>query len=124
MSNVNVSSDARILTLAAEGVLSADRIIQIINEHYPSLAGRSVLWDLTSADTNSQTSEDFVRIASAVRKITHGTEGRRKTAFVMADGKSYIRMCKYLNTAVSSRVPVEYAVFTNCEDAKKWLEAT
>jgi hypothetical protein len=124
MPDVKISSDARILTLAAEDVLSVDRIIQTISECYPSLAGRSVLWNLTSADTNSLTREDFVSIASTVRKIMHGTEGRRKTAFAMADGKSYLTMCKYLNTAVSSRVPVEYAVFTNCKDAKKWLEAT
>jgi hypothetical protein len=118
---MNVSFDEHIMTIAPEGVLSADHIVQIINEYYPSLGNRSILWDLMRADISSLTKEDFVRIASMVGKV-RPPGGSRKTAYAVANRSNYITMCKYLNQAVSARVPVEYAVFTDFDAAKQWLE--
>ena len=121
MSNMHVSFDERIMTIASDGVCSADDMVQSINEYYPSSGDRFILWDLMRADMSSLTEEDFVRIASIVRKALPPGESR-KTAFAVTNRSSYLMMSKYLNEAVSARVPVEYSVFTNVDAAKQWLE--
>lgn len=121
MPNMHVSFDERIMTIAPEGVLSANDIVQAINEYYPSLDGRSVLWDLMHADISSFTKEDFVCITSTVRKA-RPPGGSRKTAYAVANRSTYLIICKYLNEAASLRLPVEYAAFTNFDAAKQWLE--
>jgi hypothetical protein len=121
MPNIHVSVDGRIMTIVVEGICSASDIVQSVNEYYPSSGGRSILWDLMRADVISLTEEDFVRIASIVRKALPPGESR-KTAFAVTNRSSYLMMSKYLNEAVSARVPVEYSVFTNVDAAKQWLE--
>jgi hypothetical protein len=121
MSNINVSFDERIMTIAPDGILTADDVVRSVNEYYPSSGGWSILWDMMRADISSLTEQDFVRIASTVRKVLP-PGGLHKTAFAVAHRSSYLMMSKYINKAVSARVPVEYSVFTNFAAAKQWLE--
>lgn len=121
MPAVHVSRDKHIMTVAVEGVLSTEQVLEIIKEHYPSLGNRCILWDLTRADVGSLTKEGFVRIAAAARQF-HPQSGAQKTAFAVADAASYVKICKYLNNATSARVAVEYNVFTGYPAAKQWLE--
>jgi hypothetical protein len=121
MSNMHVSFDERIMTIASDGICSADDMVQSINEYYPSSDGRFILWDLMRADVSSLTEEGFVRIASTALKALPPTESR-KTAIAVANRSSYLIMSKYINKAISTRVPAEYSVFINFGAAKQWLE--
>ena len=121
MSNIHVSFDERIMTIASDGICSADDMVKSINEYYPSSGDRFILWDLMRADISSLTEEGFERIASAARKALPPRESR-KTAIAVANRSSYLIMSKYLNKAISARVPAEYSVFTNLDAAKQWLE--
>lgn len=121
MSNMHVSFDERIMTIASDGICSADDMVKSINEYYPSSGDRFILWDLMRADVSSLTEEGFVRIASAALKTLPPRESR-KTAIAVANRASYLIMSKYLNKAISARVPAEYSVFTNFDAAKQWLE--
>jgi hypothetical protein len=121
MSNMHISFDERIMTIASDGICSGDDMVQSINEYYPSSDGRFILWDLMRADMSSLTEEDFVRIASAARKALPLRESR-KTAIAVANRSNYLIMSKYINEAMSTRVPAEYSVFINFDAAKEWLE--
>jgi hypothetical protein len=121
MSNIHVSFDGRIMTIASDGICSADDMVQSINEYYPSSGDRFILWDLMRADISSLTEEGFVSIASAALKALPPRESR-KTAIAVANRSSYLIMSKYLNKAISAHVPAEYSVFTNFDAAKQWLE--
>ena len=121
MSNIHVSFDGRIMTIASDGICSADDMVQSINEYYPSSGDRFILWDLTRADISSLTEEGFARIALAALKTLPPREGR-KTAIAVANRSGYLIMSKYINQAVSARLPAEYSVFTNFNAAKQWLE--
>ena len=121
MSNMHVSFDERIMTIASDGICSADDMVRSINEYYPSSGDRFILWDLIRADVSSLTEEGFVRIAEAARKALPPREWR-KTAIAVANRSSYLIMSKYINKALSTRVPAEYSVFTNFDAAKQWLE--
>jgi hypothetical protein len=120
MSNMHVSFDGRIMTIASDGICSADDMVQSINEYYPSAGDRFILWDLMRADLSSLTEEGFGRIASAALKTLPPRESRR-TAIAVANRSGYLVMSKYINEAVSTRVPAEYSVFTNFDAAKQWL---
>ncbi|HEV8073534.1 MAG TPA: hypothetical protein VGP21_05315 [Opitutaceae bacterium] len=121
MSNIHVSFDGRIMTISSDGICSADDMVQSINEYYPSSGDRFILWDLMRADLSSLTEEGFGRIALAARKTLPPREGR-KTAIAVANRSGYLIMSKYINEAVSARLPAEYSVFTNFDAAKQWLE--
>ena len=121
MSNMHVSFDGRIMTIASDGICTADDMVQSINEYYPSSGDRFILWDLMRADVSSLTEEGFARIASAALKTLPPRESR-KTAIAVANRSSYLIMSKYINKAVSERLPAEYSVFTNFDAAKQWLE--
>jgi hypothetical protein len=121
MANIQVSFDGRIMTIASDGICSADDMVQGINEYYPSSGDRFILWDLMRADISSLTDEGFARIALAALKTLPPREGR-KTAIAVGNRSSYLIMTKYINQAVSARLPAEYSVFTNFGAAKQWLE--
>jgi hypothetical protein len=120
MSNMHVSFDERIMTIASDGICTADDMVQSINEYYPSSGDRFILWDLMRADLSSLTEEGFARIALAALKTLPPRESR-KTAIAVANRSGYITMSKYINEAVSARLPAEYSVFTNFGAAKQWL---
>lgn len=121
MTRVQVSSNAQLLTIAPEGVLSVNDVIQIVEQHYSTFKGRRTLWDLSQADVAAITREDFGKIAAVVRKIVQHGEPR-KTAYVVTDSPTFAKMCKYLNETISAGVPVEYSVFTNRAAAQRWLD--
>ena len=42
-------------------------------------------------------------------------------AYVVADARAYLVMCKYMNHTMAARVHMEYAVFQDIEEARRWL---
>jgi hypothetical protein len=121
MPNVQYSGDECTLIISVEGILTGDDVVQVIQHQYPSLGERCILWDLARADTSSQTKEDFVQIAAAVRQF-HPRSGPRKTAYVVVTRSAYTMLFKYVSQAVSTHVAVEYNVFMNRDAAVEWLQ--
>lgn len=113
--------DADTLTITTTGRLTAERIVEIAREHYPGLDNRSVLWDFTASDLTGISREGITAIAMTIRTLLP-REGSRKTAFVVADLANYVRVCSYVNEAVTVRMPTEYAVFMTVPQAQSWLK--
>lgn len=108
------------MTIASAGPVSRDGIIEIIRAHYPGFRGHAILWDFSRGDVSQLTKEDLELIAVTARSALP-TGITRKTAYVVSDMRAFAMACKYLNEAVSARVPAEYAVFTSEPNARKWL---
>jgi hypothetical protein len=119
MPDVQIANDARVITIAPDGVLSTGRVLQIFRDHYPTVGDRAVLWDLTRADVSSLSAQDLTAIAVAAR--SYPRTGIRKTAYVVADAASYLKLCQYLNATATARVPIEYAVFKTMGEARHWI---
>lgn len=114
------AKEAQILTIAPRGVLLRETIIDLIRQHYPQAAGRSIFWNLTAADISALTQQDFGQIALVARQsIPSGTE--RKTAYAVTDAKSFLNLQKYIHEALTARVPAEYAAFLSVSAAMEWL---
>jgi hypothetical protein len=122
MPEATISRDAKILTIAVEGVTSRDDIIALIRENYPTLERRSTLWDFSRSDVTQLTAADFAAIAAVVGSVLP-RDTPRKTAYLVADQKAYLIACKYMLQASSVRLPSEYAVFTTKARAQDWLLA-
>lgn len=109
------------LTITVTEVISRDEIIAIIRQHYPTLASMSVLWDFSATDVSHLTGQDFEQIAAAAATVLSRGPAR-KTAYVVADQRSYSTAWKYINAAFAARLPAEYAVFTSSKRASEWLQ--
>jgi hypothetical protein len=116
-------SDSSMLVVRAAGALVREDILEVVTQYYPTLGGRPALWDLSSCDIGALSAEDFGTIVVRVKQIGAAAT-RRKTAYVVGDAASYVKMCKYLNEAVASRLPAEYAVFHTLAEAHEWLVET
>ncbi len=120
MPPINVHDHADRLVFEPEGVLSVEDVIAAIWEHYEKAAGRPVMWLLPYGSVEALSLDDFNRIAAISRKVIP-PEGRAKTALVVPDAAGFVKMCKYLNAALATGIPVEYAVFNSEAAALKWL---
>jgi hypothetical protein len=121
MSITSVTRDSELLTFTTAGTMTAAEIIAAIREHYPTFAGRCTLWDFSGSDVTKLTQADFTQIATAAAAVLP-RGATRKTAYVVSDQASYVAACKYLNAAISARLPAEYAVFTSVRPARDWLK--
>ncbi len=119
--DIQLEASGTQLTFTVTGVLLADDVIRVTREHYPAFRGRRILWDLTAADVSRAASDDFARVAIAVRDhIPVGVE--RKTAYVVAGQMASVAVWKYLNEVIRIHVPVEYQVFADVDAAQRWLD--
>lgn len=121
--NIQLNATAAQLTFTVTGSLLADDVIQVAQAYYPGFQGHRLLWNLTAADISRGASDDFARVAIAVRDCTPaGAE--RKTAYVVAGQAASVAAWKYLNQVIRVHVPVEYQVFSDVAAAQRWLETS
>jgi len=117
----SVKADSDLLAFVTAGRMTCEEILEGIRAHYPTFNGRRTLWDFSQADVTKLSQADFSRIAAAASAVLPRAM-TRKTAYVVSDQASYVAACKYLNEAISARLPAEYAVFTSLRSARDWLQ--
>lgn len=120
MLRIDVTVMPALLLFEVHGPLAGPAIADAIRQHHRELVGRGCLWDLRQADFATLQREDFPKISDTAHDVT--VERRSgKVAYVVADARSYVTMCQYMNHTVAVRVPMEYAVFQDMTEARNWL---
>jgi len=120
MGKFRISSNEKLLEIEVSGPLLQAEILKVIEEWYPQVVSTRILWDLSKADVHLLTEEDYVKIAVAARSKLPSYQSRR-TAYVVADAKAFLKQWSYVERAALIRVGAEYSVFTGRESAERWL---
>jgi|GEM_PF-4875700 len=92
-------------------------------EHFPHLANRNKLFDMSAADFSALTEANLSAVAQKVL-YTQPQGGTQKTAFVAVGIASRMLLSRYSVMAFESRVPVEYRVFGDVDQAVAWLKSS
>ena len=119
--NITLEPSDGQLTFTVSGPLLADDVIRVVKGCYTGFRGRRIMWNLSAADVSRVATDDFTRVAIAVRASTPA-DVERKTAYVVTGQAASVAFWKYLNQAVRLHVPVEYQVFSDAAAAQRWLE--
>ncbi len=117
---IQITSD--LLVITPRGTASRAMISALVQQHYPNLGERSILWDFSGADVSQINREDLDAIAAGARQVLSPGVSR-KIGYVVSDSGAYVKACKYFNAAVAAGLPAEYAVFTTRAAAEQWLKA-
>lgn len=106
-----------------EGLLKEEEMKAVAAEHFPRLANRNKLFDMTRADFSALTEASLSAVAQKVL-LTQPGGGTQKTAFVAVGISSRLLLSRYSVIAFESRVPVEYRVFGDVDQAVAWLKSS
>ena len=104
-----------------KGDLSSNEIMQYSSEYYQLKPTQLVLWDASEGTVENITNEDFKKLASEMRKITHNRVGG-KTALLGKFDIDFGLSRMYEAYAEMENVPVTYCSFHNRDDAMSWLK--
>lgn len=124
MGSLEINITNRVVTVTVDGVLTREEAVGIIAEHYPKLIDSGCVWDLRRSDVFQLNAADLEAIALTVADAAladGAVDGAPKSAFLVADAKSYTRVCSYLSRHTRMRAKVEAAVFTNGDEAYRWV---
>ena len=123
MSYIDVKIENSLMIVNATGELTADEVISVVNEHYPSGVFKDVIWDLTHGTLQKISREGFAAIARATKKsLAGGARQGGKTAYVADKASEYGLMRMYTFIADMEGVPVDYHVFNTVQEARYWIE--
>jgi len=119
--NVKIDRDKELTTFIVEGDLSAAEILQYSSEYYEKNPTHYVLWDATKGSLNNISNEEFRNLAKEMKKYTEMRSGG-KTALVGKFDLDFGVGRQYEVYAEMEQLPIQYQIFRNVEDAKKWLQ--
>jgi len=108
-------------TICILGDLSRDEIIDAVKLHYPSIATRDVIWDISLGSMDTLLSKDFAAIAQETKAVKRNAHGG-KTAFVGSTAMVFTLACMYASVAVDEGVPAEYNAFRSLAEAEQWIQ--
>jgi len=104
-----------------KGDLSSNEIMQYSSVYYQLKPTQLVLWDASEGTVENITNEDFKKLASEMRKITHNRVVG-KTALLGKFDIDFGLSRMYEAYAEMENVPVTYCSFHNRDDAMSWLK--
>jgi hypothetical protein len=115
---VDPQNDLSIFTV--DGDLTADEIIDRVEEYYTKHPSRLILWIMGDADISTLTSEDIERIIQTAKKHS-GKRQEGKTAIVGSKDVEYGMARMYEALTGFENLPYEYRAFKDIGEAKEWL---
>lgn len=125
MAEVVTFIDKRIdlTTVVAKGVVTAEDILDWVDEYYDNDVTRLMLMDYTEADVSSMNSEVLFAINKRVKTRCEGRIGG-KTALLFATEYDFGTGNMYSSLADIEVLPIQYKAFKELGQAKKWLGIT
>ena len=115
---VDSQSDLSVFTV--NGELTADEIIERVEEYYIKHPTKQVLWIMGDVDLSAITREEIERIIQIAKKNT-GKRKEGKTAKVGSKDVEYGLARMYEAYTGFENLPYEYKIFKNVDEANEWL---
>ena len=115
---VNSQGDLSVFTV--NGELTADEIIERVEEYYTKHPTKLVLWIMGDVDLSAITREGIERIIQIAKKNT-GKRKEGKTAIVGSKDVEYGLARMYEAYTGFENLPYEYKIFKDVDKAKEWL---
>jgi len=117
---VTLTPEEDLTIFTVHGALTADEIIKYSAEQYGSNPTKLVLWDVLNGSVNNIDTQDFQKIAAAVKPYTEKRVGG-KTAFVGEFDADFGMGRMYETYAAMENIPVMYRTFRDRQEALDWL---
>ena len=115
-----VDSQGDLSVFTVNGELSADEIIERVEEYYTKHPTKLVLWIMGDVDLSAITREGIERIIQTAKKNA-GKRKEGKTAIVGSKDIEYGLARMYEAYTGLENLPYEYKIFKNVDEAKEWL---
>jgi len=115
-----VDSQGDLSVFTVNGELTADEIIERVEEYYTKHPTKLVLWIMGDVDLSAITREGIERIIQTAKKNT-GKRKEGKTAIVGSKDIEYGLARMYEAYTGLENLPYEYKIFKNVDEAKEWL---
>ena len=116
----SVDLQRNLTTYTVTGSVTADQIIEAIQQFYAGDATRNVLWNMTAATFEEVSSEEVRRIAQVAEEFTDLRRTGRTAIVADADiGFGLGRMFEAFRDLEGS--PIRQQTFRSLEDALAWL---
>lgn len=123
MATIDIKIVENLLIVSVSGNLTAEEVIAVVDEYYPTGAVKDVIWDLTNGSLLSISREGFIAIAKAAKKsVEGGSREGGKTVYVGGADVEYGLLRMYKTIAEMTGVPIKYDVFKTVEEVKNWIE--
>lgn len=119
---VTIESEKDLTIFTVEGNLTATEIIAFTKEYYSKHPTKLVLWDGSKGTVSSITALDFQKIAQKTKNQIEKRKGG-KTALVGSFDIDFGLARMYGIYAEIERIPVQYRVFRNTDEAMVWLQS-
>lgn len=115
-----VDSQGDLSVFTVNGELTADEIIERVEEYYTKHPTKLVLWIMGDVDLSAITREGIERIIQIAKKNT-GKRKEGKTAIVGSKDIEYGLARMYEAYTGFENLPYEYKIFKDVDEAKEWL---
>jgi nucleoside-diphosphate-sugar epimerase len=123
MAAINIKIVDNLLIVTPLGELTSEEVIAVINEYYPDGTVKDVIWDLTGGSLRSMSTDDFIEIAKAAKRVLdNGARKDGRTVYVGNSEIEYDLLRMYATIAEKTGVPVKYEVFRTVEEVKNWIK--
>lgn len=120
MAIIDVNLEDTLLIVSVTGDLTANEVIAVINEHYPTGTVKDVIWDLTNGTMLSFSKDDLDAIAHAAKNaVSSGPRLGGRTYFVGTSADVHSLFCKYVVIAEILETSCKYQVFKTLEEARR-----
>lgn len=104
----------------AEGLITLADCLNWFETYYSGAVTQMVLWDFTKADMTEITSEEYIKIAEALKIKSHSRAGG-KTAYLAIGDLDYGLGRMFQALTEFEGLEFECRAFRKMTEAKKWL---
>jgi hypothetical protein len=116
-----ITDKAQNLTIVTgTGPLTADELIDWVQQYYAGEVTRFILWDLTKATLSAISFEEVEAHAKSFNRLTGPRQGGR-SAFVFDSDLEYGLGRMYQALSEIENVPIEFQTFRDIDEARQWL---
>ena len=113
-------TDKDLTIVTAEGVITADDLLDWGNNYYEGQITSLILWDVTNADLSTLQGDQLRKIAEAMSRVSEVRRGG-KTAFVYDKPLEFGIGRMFQAYSEMEDMPFEVQSFQSFDEAKAWL---
>ena len=113
-------TDKDLTIVTAEGVITADDLLDWGNNYYEGQITSLILWDVTKADLSGLQSDKLRKIAEIMSRISEARRGG-KTAFVYDNPLEFGIGRMFQAYSEMEDMPFQVQSFRSFHEARKWL---
>ena len=122
MATIDMITEGNLLIVTVSGDLTADEVIAVVKEYYPTNQVKDVIWDLTNGTMKSISFAGFHEMAITTKMVvSFGARKNGRTVFVGTTDEDYSVNKMYTVMAEVTGVPISYKVFRTIDEARNWM---